>query len=269
MRTRPDEVVIAAGRVGGILANASAPAAFIYENVMIETNLIHASWKSGVKRLLNFGSSCMYPKHAPQPMRPEHLMTGPMEPTSEPYATAKWVGLCLCQSYNHQYGTRYITAIPATAYGPGDNFDPKDGHVISALIRKFHEANIRGDRVVTLWGSGAVRREFLYVDDVAAACEQLLQVYEDSTPINVGSGQSHTIRDLAETVARVVGFEGTIQWDRSRPDGAPEKLLDSSAMHRLGWTSQITLQEGLTRTYRWFLEQYDRSFVKEQACASS
>ncbi len=262
-RQRPDEVVVAAGRVGGIAANASEPVAFLYENLMIEANLIRGAWQAGVRRLLNFGSSCMYPKRCPQPMHPDSLMTGTLESTSEPYAIAKWAGLSLCASYNRQYGTRFITAIPCTLYGPGDSFDPAQAHVLSALIRKLHDAKERGDREVRLWGSGEGRREFLYVDDVAAACEILLETYDGSDPVNIGSGESHPIRDLAAWVAEVVGFHGEIAWDASQPDGAPEKRLDSSVMRGLDWSPSTDLRTGLERTYRWFLEH------EEQPCVSS
>ena len=261
-RAKPDEVIIAAGRVGGIAANASAPAQFLYDNLMIEANLIHGAWAAGVERLLNFGSSCMYPKRCPQPMRPEHLMSGAMEPTSEPYAMAKGAGLSLCASMNRQYGTRYITAIPCTLYGPGDNFNAAEAHVLAALVRKFHEAKARGERV-RLWGSGQARREFLYVDDMAEACDFLLQTYAGDEPVNIGSGESCAIRDLAELVADVVGFHGEIDWDASQPDGAPEKRLDSSVMRGLGWSPRTDLRTGLERTSHWFLKH------EEQRCVSS
>ena len=261
---RPAEIVIAAGKVGGIKANASEPASFIYENLIIESNLIHGAWKAGITRLLNFGSSCMYPKHAPQPMRIEHLMTGKMEPTSEPYAVAKWAGLSMCAAYNRQHGTRYITAIPSTVYGPGDNFDPADAHVLSALLRKFHEAKERGSRSVTLWGTGTARREFLYADDLAEACELLLQKYEAPEPINVGSGESRTIKELAELAAQTVGYDGAVAWDEGQPDGAPEKRLESSAIRALGWSPRTSLRDGMSRTYEWFLSHH----AKESACVS-
>lgn len=251
---RPNEIIIAAGKVGGIEANASEPVAFLYENLMMEAHLIRGAWQVGVRRLLNFGSSCMYPRSCPQPMRTDHLMTGPMEPTSEPYAMAKWIGLSLCQSYNRQYGTRFITAIPCTVYGPGDHVDLHTAHVLSALIRKCHDAKTQGVRAVTLWGSGTARREFTYADDVAEACDVLLARYEGEAPINIGSGQTCTIRELAELVADVVGFRGEIRWDASKPDGAPEKRLDSSAMRALGWSPRTDLRTGIERTYRWFLE---------------
>lgn len=252
---KPDIVVIAAGRVGGILANSTYPAEFLYQNLMIEANLIHGAWKTGVRRLLNFGSTCMYPKQSPSPMTPDRLMTGPLEATSEPYAIAKLAGLGLCSAYNRQYGTSYITAIPCTLYGPGDSFDPVNAHVVSALVRKFHDAREQGAREVVLWGTGAARREFLYVDDVAEACEILLRAYDGPLAVNVGSGESHAVREIAALIAEVVGFEGAIRWDHSRPDGAPDKLLASDVMRGLGWSPRTDLRRGLERTYRWFCEQ--------------
>ncbi len=251
---KPETVVIAAGRVGGIQANSSRPAQFIHENLLIETNLIHGAWKAGVKHLLNFGSACMYPKECPQPMAPQYLMTGKMEPTSEPYAAAKWAGTVLCSAYSRQYGLSYMTAIPATVYGPGDNFDPQEGHVLSSLIRKFHEAAVRGDREVTLWGSGQARREFIYSDDLAEACELILDSYRGTDPLNVGVGESISIRDLAARVAEVAGFNGVIAWDRSKPDGALDKMLDSGPVLSLGWKPRTGLREGLEKTFRWYLQ---------------
>lgn len=262
---RPDAVILAAGRVGGIAANTRYPAEFIYENVMIEANIIHGAWKAGVARLLNFGSTCMYPKQCPQPMRVELLMTGPVEPTSEPYAVAKWAGVSLCASYSRQRNVRFISAIPATVYGPGDSFDPESAHVLSALIRKLHTARQQRCHEVALWGSGRARREFLYADDLASACAVLLQRYEAAAPVNIGSGVSCTVRELASLVADVVGFEGQIRWDGTRPDGAPEKRLHSDAMRLLGWLPQVALRDGVERTYRWFLEHE----TKEVSCASS
>jgi len=252
---KPEAVVIAAGRVGGIASNSERPAEFIYENLMMEANLIHGSWKAGVGRLLNFGSSCMYPKEASQPMRCEDLFTGKMESTSEAYATAKWAGLALARAYRTQYGVRYVTAIPATVYGPGDNFDPKEGHVLSALISRFHQAKEQSQPNVVLWGSGRPRRDFLYSDDLAEACERLLEHYEEGEPINIGSGQVCSIRELAGQVARVVGFRGEIVWDSSRPDGAPEKRLESTRIRVLGWVPKTELTTGLERTYEWFISK--------------
>lgn len=266
-RMRPEVVIAAAGLTGGITANSTKPAEFIYQNLMIEVNLIHGAWDAGVQRLVNFGSSCMYPKFAPQPMRVESLMTGLVEPTSAPYAIAKWAGMSLCEAYARQYGVRFITVIPATVYGPHDSFHPTDAHVLSALIRKCHDVREQGLPNVTLWGSGAPRREFLYADDLAEACELVLERYIGPAPINIGSGTAPTIRELAALVAETVGYRGVIAWDRGRPDGAPEKRLECSAMQRLGWAPQTSLREGLARTYQWFLEHELMS--KEAPCASS
>lgn len=252
---KPEAVVIAAGRVGGIAANSSSPAEFIYENLMMEANLIHGSWKAGVRRLLNFGSSCMYPKECSQPMRVEDLQTGGMEPTSRPYSMAKWAGLTLAQAYRAQHGVRYITAIPSTVYGPGDNFDMEEGHVLSSLIHRFHRAKEQSQPFVTLRGSGNPRREFLYSDDLAEACELLLECYNDEAPVNVGSGQHCSIRELAEQAARVVGFRGEIRWDPSLADGALEKRLESGRVRALGWAPKTSLAAGLERAYEWFLSQ--------------
>lgn len=254
LRERPEAVVVAAGRVGGIRANASRPAEFIRDNLLIEAGLIHGSWKAGVKRLLNFGSGCMYPRECPQPMSPAQLMAGRMEPTSEPYATAKLAGWVMCQAYNRQYGTRYVTAIPATVYGPGDNFDLEAGHVMSALIRKFHEAKESGEAKVTLWGTGDAKRELIYSDDLAEACELLLEKHEGDGPVNVGSSGPVSIRELAAATAEVTGFRGRMEWDSSRPDGAPVKWLDSAEVRAMGWKPRTGLKEGLEKTYSWFLE---------------
>ncbi len=254
LRHRPDGVIISAGRVGGILTNSQEPADFLYENLMIEANLIHSSWRAGVRRLLNFGSSCMYPRECPQPMKPEHLMTGRLEPTSEPYAIAKWAGLTLCSAVNRQHGTRYMTVIPCTVYGPQDQMDPARAHVLSALMVKFHQAMLEGAPQVILWGTGKARREFLCADDLANACEVLMDSYESDDPINVGSGEAVSIGELAQKIARLVGFKGRVAWDSSRPDGAPEKRLDSTLARGLGWRPEISLEDGLERMYRWFLE---------------
>jgi len=226
---RPNEIIIAAGKVGGIAANASEPVAFLQENLMIEVNLIRGAWQVGVKRLVNLGSSCMYPKHCPQPMRPEHLMTGPMEPTSEPYAMAKWIGLSLCQSYNRQYGTRFITAIPCTIYGPGDHFDPDTAHVLSALIRKCHDAKGQGERAVTLWGTGTARREFVYADDVAEACEVLLERYEETTPVNIGPGQGVAAVEPGDVARRNLRRRRQLQLQRHGAAATPHPERDGIA----------------------------------------
>lgn len=256
-KTRPDTVILAAGRVGGIQANFRFPAEFIYQNLMIEANVIHASWENGVRDLINFGSSCIYPKDCPQPMTPDRLMTGRIEETNEPYGIAKLSGLALCEAYNRQYGTRFVNIIPANLYGPGDNFDLARAHVVASLLRKFHEARAAGEREIALWGSGRVGRDFLYVNDLAEALVLLLDNLdqrEDSGVINVGSGKATTIRELASEVQEVTRFQGEVRWDASRPDGAPDRLLDTQPIQKLGWKPRTGLKEGLEQTYHWFLE---------------
>jgi len=252
---RPEYVFLAAAKVGGIYANLTFPAEFIYNNLVIETNIIHSSYLYGVKKLLFLGSSCIYPKHCPQPMKEEHLLSGYLEPTNEPYAVAKIAGIKMCQSYNRQYGTRYISTMPTNLYGPGDNFDLKTSHVLPALIRKFHEAKERGDESVEIWGTGAPRREFLYVDDLADACLFLMNNYEDEEIINVGVGKDQTIGEVAEMVGEVVGFKGDLSFDHSKPDGTPLKLLDVSRLTALGWQPKTPLREGIKQAYKWYLEQ--------------
>jgi GDP-L-fucose synthase len=239
--------------VGGIQANAAFPADFIRENLLIETSVIEAAHRAGVRRLIFFGSTCLYPRVCRQPMKEESIQTGPMEPTSEAYSVAKLAGLAMCEAYNRQHGTEFITLIPATLYGPNDSFDLEGAHVLTALMRRFHEARGRSESV-TLWGTGRPVREFLYVDDLAEACLRLLRREEPppASPINVGSGQGLTICDLARQIAAVVGFEGRIDFDPTRPDGAPEKVLDSSRMRALGWQARTSLREGLAATYAWF-----------------
>ena len=258
-----DQVYLAAARVGGIHANNTYPAEFIYQNLMIEANLVHAAHAHGVQRLLFLGSSCIYPKLAEQPMREEALLTGVLEPTNEPYAIAKIAGIKLCESYSRQYGRDFRSVMPTNLYGPGDNYHPENSHVIPALLRRFHEAVQRGDSEVVIWGSGAPRREFLHVDDMAAACVHVMELDEavlrDHTRpmlshINVGTGEDCTIRELAETVARVTGFAGRLVFDTDKPDGAPRKLLDVSRLAALGWRPQIGLEEGLRDAYAWFVE---------------
>jgi GDP-L-fucose synthase len=248
---RIEYVFLAAATVGGILANSSRQADFLYENLMIAANVIHAASANGVEKLLFLGSSCIYPKHAPQPMKEEHLLTGPLEPTNEGYAIAKIAGLKLCEKYNQQYGRRFISAMPTNLYGPNDNFHPEGSHVIPGMMRRFHEAKSRGDEAVTIWGSGTPRREFLHVDDLASALVTLMLKYEEPQTINVGSGEEVTIRELAELMKEVVGFEGGIELDTSKPDGTPRKLLDSSRLMSLGWKPEVRLQEGLAATYAW------------------
>lgn len=254
-RLKPDAVVIAAAKVGGILANSTYPAQFLYENLMIEANLIHAAHEAGVNRLLFLGSSCIYPKEAPQPIREEALLTGPLEPTNEWYAVAKIAGIKLCQAYRRQYGRDYISAMPCNLYGPNDNFHPENSHVIPALVRRFHEAVQAGAQEVVCWGSGRPRREFLHVDDLADACMMLLRSYSAHEPINVGTGTDMTIRELSETVARVTGFSGQITYDASKPDGTMLKRMDTRRMEALGWKPSIPFERGLAETYRWFLTQ--------------
>jgi len=262
---RPDGVYLAAAKVGGIHANNTFPAEFIYRNLMIEANVIDAAYRSGVQRLLFLGSSCIYPKLATQPMREDALLSGPLEPTNEPYAIAKIAGIKLCESYNRQYGTDYRSVMPTNLYGPGDNYHPENSHVIPALIRRFHEAKAGGAPSVAIWGTGTPRREFLYVDDMAAACLHVMNlertVYMDHTQqmlshINVGSGTDATIRELAEAVAATVGFQGKIQFDVTKPDGAPRKLMDSSRLNSLGWCPVTELRKGLLLAYEDFIKNH-------------
>ena len=252
---RPEYVFLAAAKVGGIWSNSQFPAEFIYSNLVIQTNIIHSSYLYEAKKLLFLGSSCIYPKHAPQPMKEEYLLSGYLEPTNEPYAVAKIAGIKMCQSYNRQYGTRYISVMPTNLYGPGDNFDLKTSHVLPALIRKFHEAKMGGDRSVEVWGTGAPRREFLYVDDLADACLYLMNNYNGDNIINVGVGRDQSIRELAEMVGEVVGFKGDLRLDHTKPDGTPIKLLDVSKLTALGWQAHTPLAEGIKKAYQWFLEQ--------------
>ena len=252
---RPEYVFLAAAKVGGIWSNSQFPAEFIYSNLVIETNIIHSSYLYEAKKLLFLGSSCIYPKHAPQPMKEEYLLSGYLEPTNEPYAVAKIAGIKMCQSYNRQYGTRYISVMPTNLYGPGDNFDLKTSHVLPALIRKFHEAKMGGDRSVEVWGTGAPRREFLYVDDLADACLYLMNNYNGDNIINVGVGRDQSIRELAEMVGEVVGFKGDLRLDHTKPDGTPIKLLDVSKLTALGWQAHTPLAEGINKAYQWYLEQ--------------
>ena len=258
-----DQVYLAAAKVGGIAANNTYPAEFIHDNLVMETNVINAAHQAGVQKLLFLGSSCIYPKHAEQPMREDALLTGPLEPTNEPYAIAKIAGIKLCESYNRQYGRDYRSVMPTNLYGPNDNFHPENSHVIPALLRRFHEAVENGDEEVVVWGSGEPMREFLHVDDMAAASVHVMELdeatYQQHTEpmlshINVGTGQDCTIRELAETIARVTGFEGRLSFDTSKPDGTPRKLLDVSRLKALGWEPAIGLEDGLRDAYRWFLE---------------
>jgi GDP-L-fucose synthase len=245
-----------AGTVGGILANSTRPAEFIYDNMMIHATVVHASHVFGVERLLYLGSSCIYPRLSPQPMTEDVLLTGPLEPTNEAYAIAKIAGIKLCQAYRRQYGSDFISAMPTNLYGPRDNFDLNSSHVLPALIRKFHDAKMRGDQSVMLWGSGTPRREFLHVDDLADACVFLLHHYDEDTHINVGTGTDLTIRELAELVRAIVYPGCRLEWDATKPDGTPRKLLDVSRLHALGWTHRIALEQGVRDTFQWFLENH-------------
>jgi len=252
---RPQFVLLAAGTVGGIQANSTRPAEFLYDNLLIHANVVHASYLGGVQRLLYLGSSCIYPRDCPQPIREQYLLTGPLEPTNEAYAIAKISGIRLCQAYRRQYGCDFISAMPTNLYGPGDNFDLESSHVVPALIRKFDEARRAGAPTVTIWGSGTPRREFLYVDDLADACLYLMRNYDDAEQINVGTGEDLSIRELAELIREVVYPEARITFDTSRPDGTPRKLLDVSRLHRLGWRHRVGLRDGIRATYRWYLAQ--------------
>lgn len=265
---RPEYVFLAAARVGGIHANSIYPAEFIYSNLMIQTNVIHHAYQSGVKRLLFLGSSCIYPKLAPQPMKEEYLLTGPLEPTNEPYAIAKIAGIKMCESYNRQYGTEFIAAMPTNLYGPGDNFHPDNSHVLPALIRRFHEARENGAAEVVVWGSGTPRRELLYVDDMAAGCLFLMGLssetltrellnYPQPCFVNLGTGEDVSIRELAEIVKEITGYKGKLIFDASKPDGTPRKLQDVARMSSLGWKAHTGLHDGIYATYQWFLENIE------------
>lgn len=250
----PEYVFMAAARVGGIVANNTYPADFLRDNLAIQTNVIDAAYRNGTRKLLFLGSNCVYPKYAEQPVREEYLLTGSLEPTNECYAVAKIAGLKMCQAYRRQYGFNAISAMPVNLYGPGDNFGLQSAHVLPALIRKVHDAKERGESEVEVWGTGTPRREFLHVDDMADACVFLMDRYEHEQWINVGSGRDETIAELAQTIARVVGFDGSLRFDTSKPDGTPRKLLDTSRLNSLGWSPRIGLEAGIRSTYEWFLE---------------
>ena len=256
---KPDYIFMAAAKVGGIHANNTLRADFIYENLAVECNVIDAAYRAGVERLMFLGSSCIYPREAPQPIKEEYLLAGPLEPTNEPYAIAKIAGLKLCESYNRQHGTRYVSAMPTNLYGPNDNFDLESSHVLPALLRKAHEAKTRGDAKLKVWGSGRPMREFLHVDDMADACVFLLEKDVGEGLYNVGTGSDVTIRELAETISKVVGFRGELAFDASKPDGMMRKRLDVSRMAALGWRARIGLEEGLRSTYEWFKRNGVRS----------
>ncbi len=252
---KPAYVFLAAAKVGGIMANQTYPADFIRDNLLIQNNVIAAAHQSGVTKLLFLGSSCIYPKLAPQPIKEEYLLTGPLEPTNDAYAIAKIAGIIMCQSYRRQHGSNFISVMPTNLYGENDNFDLKTSHVLPALIRRFHETKESSAPSVTLWGSGSPRREFLHVDDLAAACLHLMNTYNDSEIVNIGTGEDYTIKELAETIKEVVGYEGAIEWDTTKPDGTPRKLLDVTKLHSLGFKHQIGLQAGIERTYQWYKNQ--------------
>jgi GDP-L-fucose synthase len=252
---RPDYIYVAAAKVGGIHANNTYRAQFIYENLVIESNLVYGAYEAGVRDLMFLGSSCIYPRDCPQPIREEYLLTGPLEQTNEPYAIAKIAGLKLCEAYNSQYGTRFLSVMPTNLYGPNDNFDLQNSHVLPALLRKAHEAEQRRDSALVVWGSGKPMREFLHVDDMADACVYLMERGVHEGLYNIGTGTDVTIRELAETICRVVGFRGRLEWDASKPDGTPRKLLDVSRMASLGWRARIALEDGIRQTYDWYRNQ--------------
>jgi GDP-L-fucose synthase len=254
---RPHYVFLAAAKVGGIFANNTYAADFIYTNLAIETNIIHAAYLFEVKKLLFLGSSCIYPRQCPQPMKEEYLLSGYLEPTNEPYAIAKIAGIKMCESYNRQHGTHYISVMPTNLYGPGDNFDLETSHVLPALVRKFHEAKTEDHKEVVLWGTSSPRREFMHVDDLADASVYLMERYDETDIINVGTGKDLTIRDLAELIGRIVGFEGRLTYDSTKPDGMPQKLLDVSKLRGLGWQAKISLEAGIAETYEWYMRNIE------------
>ncbi|MEK7557929.1 MAG: GDP-L-fucose synthase [Patescibacteria group bacterium] len=249
---KPEYVFLCAAKVGGILANSTYPAQFIYENLQIQNNIIHQSYLNKVQKLLFLGSSCIYPRECPQPMKEEYLLTGSLEPTNEPYAIAKIAGIKMCQSYNKQYGTNFISVMPTNLYGPNDNFDLSNSHVLPALIRKFHEAKINKQNKVEIWGTGVAKREFLYVDDLADACIFLMNNYDDSEIVNIGTGKDKTIKELSELIKKIINYKGKINWDTTKPDGTPRKLLDVSKLHKLNWRHKINLEQGIKMTYEWY-----------------
>jgi GDP-L-fucose synthase len=253
---RPDIVIVAAAKVGGIKANNDYPVEFLVENLRIQNNVIRAAHENAVRKLLFLGSSCIYPKSAPQPIEESALLTGPLEPTNEAYAIAKIAGIKLCQAYCREYGKNFISVMPTNLYGPNDNFDLETSHVLAALLRKAHEAKTRNDRNLVVWGTGKPRREFLHVDDLASACLLLLEKYDSPEIINVGCGEDISIRELAELICDVVGFDGELAWDTTKPDGTPRKLLDVTKLHALGWKPAITLRDGIQRTYDWFVANF-------------
>jgi GDP-L-fucose synthase len=260
---RPEYVFLAAAKVGGIHANNTYPAEFAYSNLQIQNNIVHSSWLCKVKKLCFLGSSCIYPKFAPQPMKEEYLMTGELEPTNAPYALAKIAGIVMCQSYNRQYGANYISAMPTNLYGPCDNYHPENSHVLPALIRRIHEAKQSAAPRVTIWGTGTPKREFMFSDDLASACIFLMERYNDSGIVNIGTGQEVTIRELAETIKDAVGYPGAIEFDPTKPDGTPRKLLDCSKLHGLGWKHATSLRDGIGRAYQDFLRQAREGHIRD------
>ena len=256
---RPEYVFLAAAKVGGIKANNDFPAEFIFQNLQIQNNIIHNAYLNGAKKLLFLGSSCIYPRDCPQPIKEEYFMTGPLEKTNEAYATAKIAGIKMCQSYDKQYGTKFISVMPTNLYGPNDNFDLNSSHVLPALLRKFHDAKLNNDKEAIMWGTGKPKREFLHVDDLAGACVYLMNNYENPEIVNIGTGEDIEIIELAKMIKEVVGFKGEIKNDLEKPDGTPRKLLDVSKLHNLGWKHKIPLDEGIRETYQWFLENYAKS----------
>lgn len=265
---RPEYVFLSAAKVGGILANATYPVDFLRDNLAIELNVIDSAWRNGVKKLEFLGSSCIYPKHASQPIKEEYLLTGPLEPTNEWYAIAKIAGIKLCQAYRAQYGFNAISLMPTNLYGPGDNFDLKNSHVLPALMRKIHESHLQGDADVTIWGTGTPRREFLHVDDLASAAVFLMQHYDEPEIVNVGTGEDVTIAELADTIRRAVGYQGRFVYDTAKPDGTPRKLLDVSRLHALGWRHSISLEQGVRRTYEWLTEHVQSARLSSEPVAS-
>lgn len=253
-KEKPEYVILAAAKVGGIWANKTKKADFIYENLQIQNNIIYSAWKNKVHKLIFLGSSCIYPKMAPQPIKEEYFMTGPLEPTNDAYAMAKIAGIKMCQSFNEQYKTNFISVMPTNLYGPNDNFDLNDSHVLPAMIRKFHEAKISNSKEVILWGNGSPKREFLYVDDMADACVFLMEHYNSSEIINIGCGEDQTIKELAQLVKSVVGFKGRIHWDTAKPNGTPRKQLDVTKLFGLGWRPRMPLEKGIREEYMWFLK---------------
>lgn len=263
--SRPDYVFLAAAKVGGIIANNTYRADFLYENLMIESNVIHQSWQCGVKKLMFLGSSCIYPRMAPQPLKEQYLLTGPLEETNEPYAIAKIAGIKLCEAYRDQYGANFISVMPTNMYGRGDNYHPTHSHVLPGLIRRFHDARENDIPIVTVWGSGTPKREFLFADDLAEACYFLMQVYNEKELVNIGTGEDLSIAELAGLIKEVTGYPGKIAFDASRPDGTPRKLMDVSKLHQLGWRHRTELKEGIQLAYRDFLQNHKRSAESEAA----